>query len=109
MSKARDKKLPRGAKTPSQEFVVPILAALEETGGIRSATEVKDIVGNLMADTLNEVDLSRFNSGVVRWRNTAQRARLRMKTAGILAADSPLGIWEITERVRAYLREHRGK
>jgi len=61
-----------------------------------------------MAGTLNEFDLSPLKSGELRWRNTAQWARQKMKDKGLLAGDSPRGIWEITARGRAYLREHAG-
>ncbi len=103
---ARRKKLRRGQKTPEQTFVLPILTALEELGGSGAAAEVLDIVGRLMAGTFNEFDLSTLKTGQIRWRNTAQWARQKMKDQGLLADDSPRGIWEMTERGRAYLREH---
>ena len=103
---ARRKKLQRGQKTPEQAFMVPILQVLQDMGGSGSAAEVLDRVGQRMLGTLNEFDLSTLKSGQVRWRNTTQWARQKMKARGLLAADSPRGIWEMTERGRAYLREH---
>jgi len=62
----------------------------------------------MMKDRLREVDWEMLPNGrSIRWRNTAQWARYRMIQAGLLAPDSPRGIWEITEAGRAYLREHR--
>ena len=106
---SRGKKLPRGARTPVEAFVPPILIALENLGGSGTIPEVLDLVGKLMSDTLNEFDLGPLKNGQIRWRNSAQWARYRMREAGLLAADSPRGIWEMTERGRAYLREHRSK
>jgi len=102
----RRKRLPRGVKTPQQAFVVPILHVLEELGGSGTVSDVLDRVGELMSGTLNEFDLSTLKSGMARWRNTAQWARQAMKKERLLADDSPRGVWEITERGRAYLRKH---
>ena len=105
---SRGEKLPRGAKTPQNAFVLPILHTLEGLGGSGTVAEVLDLVGKLMVGTLNEFDLSPLKSGQARWRNTARWARQKMKEEGLLAGDSPHGIWEITARGRAYLREHAG-
>ncbi len=102
----RRKKLQRGQKTPEQEFIVPILQVLQDMGGSGRAVEVLNRVGQRMLGTLNEFDLSTLKTGQLRWRNTTQWARQKMKARGLLAADSPRGIWEITEHGRAYLREH---
>ncbi|MCC7571175.1 winged helix-turn-helix domain-containing protein, partial [Candidatus Micrarchaeota archaeon] len=41
-----------------------------------------------------------------RWRNTAQWARNSMvNEEGFLKKDSPRGIWEISEKGRAFLKE----
>ena len=109
LSPSGGKKLPRGVKTPIEAFWVPVLVVLEEMGGSGSAAEVLNMVGELMAGKLSKFDLDTLKSGQIRWRNTAQWARHRMKEAGLLAADSPHGTWEITERGRAYRREHRSK
>jgi restriction system protein len=101
--------LPEQAQsTPPERYVLPILQVLVEFGGSASATEVTDRVGQLMASILNESDYDSFPSGRVRWRAYASGARLRMVRDGLLADDSPRGVWEITERGRAYLHEHQG-
>jgi len=102
---SRRKRLPRGAKTPQQAFVLPILSVLEDLGGSGAAVEVLDRVGELMSDKLNKFDLSALRTGQPRWRNTAQWTRQEMKNEGLLADDSPRGVWEITEYGRAFLRE----
>ena len=63
-------------------------------------------MGEAMAVQLNEVDRARVRSGAVRWRVTLRWACHRMKQKGLLAGDSPSGIWEITEEGRACLRRH---
>lgn len=104
------RRLPPGQRTPEQDFYLPILAALEEMGGRGKAREVLDRVGQLMQHRLSDADRERLPSGRdIRWRNVAQWARYKMVQEGLLASDSPKGIWEITETGRAYLREHRAE
>jgi len=107
--KRTTQRLPRGVKTPNDAFWVPILRALEQMGGRGRMGEVLTRVGVLMQDQLNEADFGLLSNGrTIRWHNTVAWARLRMVKAGLLASDSPRGIWEITERGRAYLRQHGG-
>ena len=103
-------RLPRGQKTPQKEFWVPILMALEEGGGRGTVQEVLEQVERLMKHRLKEVDWEILSDGrTVRWRNTAQWGRNDMVKQGLLASDSPRGVWEITEAGRAYLQEHRAR
>ena len=44
-----------------------------------------------------------------RWENTARWARQKMVEKGLLAKDSPWGIWEITEKGRKYYYEEKKK
>lgn len=106
----RGKRLPPGLRTPQGAFRIPILLALEELGGRGTVQQVIDRVGELMGAALNEVDRSLLPSGnAIRWHNTLQWCRVEMIHEGLLASDSPRGIWEITEKGRQYLREHRGE
>jgi restriction system protein len=100
------KRLPKGARTPQKAFVLPILTALEEMNGRGPSDEVLNIVEQLMSGTLNDFDYGRLKRGQLRWHNTAQWARQQMKDEGLLANDSPRGVWEITERGRTFLHEH---
>jgi hypothetical protein len=69
--------------------------------------DVLDRVGEMMHHFLNKTDTGLIHGGqTVRWRHAAQWVRQKMKNEGLLAADSPYGIWQITEMGRAYLREH---
>lgn len=102
--KRKKKKLPRGLRTPQEQFVRPLLEALEELGGTARAAEVIDLVGKKMEKELNEHDREKLSStGQPRWRNTVQWCRLDLVREGLLSPDSPHGIWEITEKGKAYL------
>jgi len=107
-SRSKPKRLARGEKTPEKEFWVPILTTLEEMGGRGQMREVLDRLESMLEGKLREVDRELLPSGrSIRWHNTAQWARLRMVKAGLLASDSPHGVWEITEKGREWLRRNR--
>jgi hypothetical protein len=102
------KRAPPGASTPQEAFRMPILRALDEMGGQGRTAEVVDRVGEIMKDQFTEWDLKAVPSGGdIRWRNKANWARSAMVNDGLLASDSPRGIWEITEKGRNLLRERR--
>ena len=105
--KAR-KRLAHGLLTQEDAYRVPVLQTLVELGGSGAVNEVLDRVGVLMQSQLNEYDRSGLPStpGTPRWRNAAQWTRAAMVTEGLLASDSQRGVWEITDRGRAHLREH---
>jgi restriction system protein len=100
---------PRGQRTREAAFRIPILQALEEMGGRGRIQQVLERVEELVRGALKEVDYELVPSGRdVRWRNTARWCRAEMVREGLLASGSPVGIWEITEKGRQYLREHGG-
>ncbi|MGQ9594805.1 MAG: winged helix-turn-helix domain-containing protein [Anaerolineae bacterium] len=106
----RRRRIPRGLRTQEKEFWIPILTALEELGGQGEAKEVVSRVGEIMEDVLNEYDRSVPPDGKqVRWHNSVHWCRFDMVRKGLLAPDSPAGIWEITEKGRQYLQEHRDR
>ena len=95
-------KLLRGLKTPESAYRLPILRALVELGGKGSIDAVLERVYAALKGSLNEYDLAALPSDedMPRWRNTAQWARNSLRAEGLLRADSPRGIWEITEEGR---------
>jgi hypothetical protein len=104
------KRAPAGASTPQKAYRVPILRALEEMGGQGRTAEVVDRVGEMMEDQFTEWDRQMLPSGTdIRWRNKANWARNAMVNDGLLASDSPRGIWEITEKGREVLHKHRNR
>jgi len=95
-----------GTILPEKEYWIPILQVLDDRGGRAPSVEAIDRVGELMKDRLLDADREEISTGETRWRNRTQFARLRMKERGLLASDSPRGIWEITDKGRTYLDEN---
>lgn len=103
-------RLPRGMRTPEEDFYLPILRALKQLGGSAKTSDVLDTVGELMADTLREVDYEPLLSDpkLPRWRNTAAWARNHLVREGYLRDDSPKGTWELSDKGRQYVAsEHK--
>lgn len=102
-SRRRQRRLPRGLRTPQENFRRPILEALLELGGRAPMNEVLRRVEEKMREVLSEYDRQPLRSGQVRWRNTAQWARYTLVQDGLLRHDSPQGIWEVSEAGRRAL------
>ena len=98
-------RLEHGLRTPESEYYRPILQVLAEMGGSGQVAEVLDRVGEIMEPVLKEVDDKPLASqgGIPRWRNAAQWARNSMVNEGLLKADSPRGVWEVSDKGRAAL------
>lgn len=95
-------RLQRGIRTREEQYFLPILRTLVEQGGSAKINEVIDRVGKQMKGVLKSVDYEPLASDpdMPRWRNAAQWARWTMVNEGLLKADSPRGVWEITEAGR---------
>ncbi len=100
-------RLPRGLRTREEEFYLPLLKTLVNLGGSGQMADVLAGVEQLMKDQLKDVDYEPLasDSHVLRWRNTAQWARNELVKEELLKADSPRGVWEISERGRAKLAQ----
>ena len=100
------KKFKKGLKTPEAAYQRPILQALVELGGSSELNVVLERVYAKMKGQLNSHDLAPLPSDGVtpRWRNTAQWARNALREAGHIRDDTPRGVWEITEKGRAWLK-----
>ena len=100
-------RLKRGLRTPEENFRIPILQALVDLGGSAPVDQVLDKVEEKMRTQLNVYDRQPLPSdpNQTRWRNTAQWARNGMLREGLLAADSPRGVWQITQAGREWLAE----
>ena len=101
--------LKRGLRTPIKKFIMPILESLIELGGRAKMKDVLKLVHDKMKDALNEYDYAPLPShpNEKRWENTAQWARYIMLQEGLLANDSPQGIWEITEKGKIFYEENK--
>ena len=114
--KSKDKKdqrrvtsrLPKGVRTPSEAFRIPILEALTELGGSGRIKNVLERVEAKVKDQLNEADYQQLSSNKsLRWYNSAQWERQSMVDEGLLKSDSGYGVWEISEIGRRYLASHK--
>lgn len=103
-------RIPQGLKTPNQTYRYPILEALGDLGGRASAEEVLRAVEGKVKPLLNEVDLQKLSSGIdIRWRNAAQWVRWALMKEGFLKADSPRGIWELSDKGAEEIKKRRAK
>jgi len=95
----------KGLRTPEPAFFRPILQALSDLGGSAKRSDVFIVLEQSMRDVLKPIDYQILSSEAeqVRWQNSAQWARNLMVKEGLLQSDSPVGIWEITEKGRAWL------
>ena len=98
----RKSKLKRGLRTPEEEFKTPILESLIHLGGTANMTDVIIQVEKMMTSKLNDYDKQPLLSApsFPRWRNTVQWARNALVKDGLMANDSPKGIWAITDAGR---------
>ncbi|MBK8914756.1 MAG: winged helix-turn-helix domain-containing protein [Phycisphaerales bacterium] len=95
-------KLRKGVRTPEAAYYQPILTVLSRMGGTGKVAETLEQVKQLMKPVLKDVDFQPLASGPdnPRWRNAAQWARNSMIKEGFLKADSPRGVWEISDTGR---------
>ncbi len=102
-------RLGRGLRTREEAFFGPILAATSEMGGRAKMSDVLAAVEKKMKGLLKKVDYEPLASDqdMPRWRNTAQWARNTMAKEGLLKADSPRGIWEISEAGRQWIGQQK--
>jgi hypothetical protein len=87
-----------GSTTNKQVFRGPILLALSELGGSRSASEVLARVEMSLDARLSPLDRERLPSGDLWWRKQAHFERLSMVKDGLLEKNSPHGLWELTDQ-----------
>ncbi len=106
-SKARTRrnepKAPAGTLLPEGEYTMPLLSALAERGGSGSIREITEAVGEKLSGKLTTTDREKTSSGVIRWQNRLQFARLKLIEEGLLAKGTPRGIWALTDSGRARL------
>ena len=107
-SSAQSKRLPRGQKVTNEVFELPILEILYSRGGSAPMREVLDEIEQKIGHLFGPVDHEFTPSGgEIRWRNTAQWARNSLVKRGLLRADSPRGIWELSDEGMAEVEKSR--
>jgi hypothetical protein len=105
-ARARSKPLKPGLKTPPDAFRYPILEALNRLEGAGRVGDVFRVLEEILSEQLNTYDYQPLPSdpNSVRWRSSAHRARYEMVQEGLLADDSPRGVWEINDAGREALK-----
>lgn len=78
-------------------YELPILRALRDQGGTARRGEVRAAVLSEVAGLLGEFDRQVLPSGEPRWEARFDKARSKLLAAGCLRADSPRGVWELSE------------
>ena len=107
--RARSRPLKPGLKTSPEAFHYPILEALARLDGTGRVRDVFRLLEEILSEQLNIYDYQPLPSdpNSVRWKSTAHWARYEMVQEGLLAEDSPRGIWEITDAGREALKHAR--
>ncbi len=102
-------RLKRGLRTPEESYVMSILESIIELGGKAKAKDVLNLVYKKMKNVLNSYDYEPLQSNPKeqRWKNAARWTRDILVNEGLLAKDSPRGIWEITDKGRKLYEENK--
>jgi len=104
-------RLKKGLRTPEEQFIIPILESIIELGGKAEVRDVLKLVHDKMKGVLNSYDYEPLpsNPKQKRWENTAQWARCTMVNEGLLAKDSPWGVWEVTDKGKKFYEENKNR
>ena len=94
-----------GNLTPPKDFWKPILETLVDEGDQASVQKVIQSVERKMRNRLKLGDHEKNLDGSEKWEKQVNYQRLAMKHEGLLASNSPRGIWAITEQGRKWLSE----
>jgi len=92
--------------TPQKDFWKPILETLVDEGGQVDVQEVVEGVERKMKNQLKPGDNELNRDGTAKWVKAVHFQRLAMVHEGLLASNSPRGIWAITDQGRRWLSEH---
>ena len=90
---------------PRTSYALPILKALSQLGGSAVTGEVLRTVRHLMENELKPIDLSQRPAGHLYWENRVHDMRRGLINKDLMIANSPRGIWEISDAGREYLRK----
>jgi len=90
----------RGELLSERAYEMPILEYLVSQDGEAPASETITAVGQVLASQLTPTDKTLNSSGLIRWQNRTQFARLNLVKSGDLDPTSPRGIWRITQQGR---------
>lgn len=101
---------PRREKAlPLSAYELPLLRYLVEQGGSAPTRDAIKAVGKALGDGITEHDRRLLSSGKIRWENRVQFSRLRLAEREEISRDSPVGVWEISDKGRARVRSEAAK
>lgn len=98
----------KGDITPQKMFWAPVLESLVEQGGEAPAQKVIEQVEIKMKNQLQPRDYEPNRDGTSRWTKGVHFQRLAMVHEGLLAKNTPRGIWRITEQGKRWLETNSG-
>lgn len=94
-------RLKKGLLLPEDEYEVPLLRTLLELDGGAPMSTVLAALEPKLSNRLTKYDFITMKDGkTIRWHNRAQFVRLALVKQGDMKADSPRGIWEISDQGR---------
>ena len=110
---SEDQKKPlKGRITPKEKFVIPILESIIELGGKAIVKDVLKLVYPKMKGILKSYDYELYESypsGMILelWEKSVQHAKNMMVNKGLIAKNTPKGIWAITEKGKKFYEENK--
>ncbi len=107
ITRERTTPIVRGDVTPQKMFWTPVLKSLVEQGGEAPAGKVVEQVEIKMKNQLKRGDYEPNRDGFFKWKKGVHFQRLAMVHEGLLANNTPRGIWRITEQGRRWLETNR--
>jgi len=98
-----------GDHMPPRDFWRPILEVLRENSGQADVETIIKALEIKIKDQLRPGDYESNVDGSLKWERQAHFQRLAMKHEGLIAGNSPRGVWEITNQGREWVSKQSPK
>lgn len=96
-SLTEDEERPKGTLIPQSILTSTLLEVLADMGGRGEAKMILEEMECRLGDRLTDADKELLKDNEPRWRKKTQWLRIRLKEKGLLKADSPRGLWELSQ------------
>lgn len=96
----------RGDKTPQRDFRIPLMKVLLDMGGSGELHDIRQRMLPAVKDRLTGDDYELVSTGEERWWNATCWERSVIKKEGLLRNDSKHGVWELSDKGRAFIAAH---
>ena len=93
----------RGNKTPQRDFRLPLMKVLLELGGVGEVKIIRSTLYPKVKDSLTKDDYEIVSTGEDRWWNATCWERSELVKEGLFRRGSPRGIWELSDKGRAFI------